>query len=221
MDTGSKSGASKSKSKRKVRRILRDNILSLTDNAIKRLAHKGGAKALSSSVYEVVRSITKNFLEQTMKNAVEVVSSGGRLTLKEDDILYALEVFYKKKVYDRSPDTKRCKVYKSKDKKGEKAESTKTKRGSNALSQVRYYQKQSECVHFNKSGFKRLVREIAQDFKTDLKFHKEVFALVQVVTEDYIVELLTLSVAAAVHAGRQTLIPKDIHFIMQIRKEYI
>ncbi|KAF6298664.1 hypothetical protein mRhiFer1_006172 [Rhinolophus ferrumequinum] len=66
--------------------------------------------------------------------------------------------------------------------------------GTVALREIRRYQKSTELL-IRKLPFQRLVREIAQDFKTDLRFQ------------------------SAIHAKRVTIMPKDIQLARRIRGE--
>ena len=58
--------------------------------------------------------------------------------------------------------------------------------------------------------FQRLVREIAQDFKTDLHFAAQTMAALQEAAEAYLVGLFEDVNLCAIHAKRVTIMPKDI-----------
>ncbi|KAF2303263.1 hypothetical protein GH714_016146 [Hevea brasiliensis] len=69
--------------------------------------------------------------------------------------------------------------------------------GTVALREIRKYQKSTELL-IRKLPFQRLVREIAQDFKTDLRFQSSAVAALQEAAEAYLVGLFedtNLSVA--------------------------
>ena len=65
----------------------------------------------------------------------------------------------------------------------------------------------------------RLVREIAQDFKTDLRFQGSAVLALQEATEAYLVGLFEDTNLAAIHAKRVTIQPKDIQLARRIRGE--
>ena len=67
--------------------------------------------------------------------------------------------------------------------------------------------------------FQRLVREIGQDYKTDLRFSKEAVTLLQYAAEHYLVKLLEDANLNAIHAKRQKIEPKDIQLARRIRGE--
>ena len=68
-----------------------------------------------------------------------------------------------------------------------------------------------------KLPFARLVREIAQDFKTDLRFQREAIGALQEAGEAYLVGLFDDTNLYAIHAKRVTIMPKDIQLARRIR----
>ena len=71
--------------------------------------------------------------------------------------------------------------------------------GTVALREVRPYQKSTHLL-IRKLPFQRLVREIAQDFKTDLKFQSAAIRTLQEASEAYLVGLSEDSNLCAIHA---------------------
>ncbi|GKC38311.1 histone H3.2-like protein [Tanacetum coccineum] len=65
----------------------------------------------------------------------------------------------------------------------------------------------------------RLVREIAQDFKTDLRFQSSAVAALQEASEAYLVGLFEDTNLCAIHAKRVTIMPKDMQLARRIRGE--
>ncbi|CAO2603264.1 Histone H3.3 [Lemmus lemmus] len=70
-----------------------------------------------------------------------------------------------------------------------------------------------------KLPFQRLVREIAQDFKTDLGFQSAAIGAVEEASEAYLVGLFKDTNLCASHAKRVTIMPKDIQPARRIRGE--
>lgn len=62
------------------------------------------------------------------------------------------------------------------------------KPGTVALREIRRYQKSTELL-IRKLPFQRLVREIAQDFKSDLRFQSSAIGALQESVEAYLVSL--------------------------------
>ncbi|KAF8623910.1 hypothetical protein AX15_006136 [Amanita polypyramis BW_CC] len=73
--------------------------------------------------------------------------------------------------------------------------------GTVALREIRRYQKSTELL-IRKLPFQRLVREIAQDFKTDLRFQSSAVMALQEAAEAYLVSLFEDTNLAAIHAKR-------------------
>ncbi|XP_046885273.1 histone H3.3-like [Hypomesus transpacificus] len=90
--------------------------------------------------------------------------------------------------------------------------------GTVALREIRRYQKSTELL-IRKLSFQRLVREIAQDFKTDLRFQSSAVMALQEASEAYLVGLFEDTNLCAIHAKRVTIMPKDIQLARRIRGE--
>ena len=90
--------------------------------------------------------------------------------------------------------------------------------GTVALREIRRYQKSTELL-IRKLTFQRLVREIAQDFKTDLRFQSSAICAWQEASEAYLVGLFEDTNLCAIHAKRVTIMPKDIQLARRIRGE--
>ena len=90
--------------------------------------------------------------------------------------------------------------------------------GTVALREIRKYQKSTELL-IRKLPFQRMVREIAQDFKTDLQFQSQAILALQEASEAYLVGLFEDTSLCAIHAKRVTILPKDIQLARRIRGE--
>ena len=71
--------------------------------------------------------------------------------------------------------------------------------GTGALCDIRHFQKSTELL-IHKLPFQRLVREIAQDFKTDLRFQSAVILCLQESAEAYLAGLFEDTNLCAIHA---------------------
>ena len=91
--------------------------------------------------------------------------------------------------------------------------------GTVALQDIRHFQKTSALL-IRKLPFQRLVREIAQDFKTDLRFQSAAILCLQEAAEAYLVRLFDDANLCAIHARRVTIMPKDILLARRIRGEH-
>ena len=90
--------------------------------------------------------------------------------------------------------------------------------GTKALREIRRYQKSTDLL-IRKLPFQRLVRQIAQDFKTDIRFQSTAIMALQEASEAYLVGLFEDTNLCAIHAKRITIMPKDIQLARRIRGE--
>ena len=90
--------------------------------------------------------------------------------------------------------------------------------GTVALREIRRYQLSTELL-IRKLPFQRLVREIAQDFKADLRFQSAAVNALQEASEAYLVEIFQDANLCAIHAKRVTIKPSDIQLSLRLRGE--
>ena len=90
--------------------------------------------------------------------------------------------------------------------------------GTVALQDIHHFQKTSALL-IQKLPFQRLVRGLAQDFKTDLRFQSAAILCLQEVVEAYLVRLFDDANLCAIQARRVTIMPKDILLARRIRGE--
>lgn len=90
--------------------------------------------------------------------------------------------------------------------------------GTVALREIRRYQKSTDLL-IRKLPFQRLVRQIAQDFKDDLRFQASAVFALQEAAEAYLVSLFEDTNLCAIHARRVTITPKDLQLARRIRGE--
>ncbi len=90
--------------------------------------------------------------------------------------------------------------------------------GTVALREIRRFQKSTELLVL-RAPFQRLVREIAQEFRTDLRFQSSAISALQEASEAYLTGLFEDTNLCAIHAKRVTITPKDIQLARRIRGE--
>lgn len=88
--------------------------------------------------------------------------------------------------------------------------------GTVALREIRKYQKGTDLL-IRKMPFQRLVREIAQDFRNDLRFQSSAVQALQEAAEAYLVGLFEDTNLCAIHARRVTIMPRDMQLARRIR----
>jgi len=90
--------------------------------------------------------------------------------------------------------------------------------GTCALREIRKFQKSTDLL-IRKLPFQRLVREIAQDFKSDLRFQSAAIEALQESCESYLVGLFEDTLLCSFHAKRVTIQPKDMQLARRLRGE--
>ena len=86
------------------------------------------------------------------------------------------------------------------------------------MREIRKYQKTTELL-IRKVPFQRLVREIAQDFKQDLRFQSSAIRALQEAAEAYLVGVFEDTNLCAIHAKRVTIMVRDMALARRIRGE--
>ena len=87
--------------------------------------------------------------------------------------------------------------------------------GTVALQEICQYQKITELL-ICKQPFQRLVLEIGQDMRTDLRFQGSAMGVLQESAKAYIVGLFDDTSLCAIHTKRVTILPRDIQLAHRI-----
>jgi histone H3 len=219
------------------RKILRDNISGITKPALLRILRRAGVKRVSGLIYEELRGVLMVWLRTLVRDTVIFTEHARRKTAQLSDLEASLSNNGIKLAAGLNENTRRtqslqsCNSRGKKSKKeaaapsekkeaGEKAKkSHRFRPGTVALRDIRKHQKASDCLAFPKLPFQRLIREVAQDYKDDLRFEAGVCDLLQLAAEDYLIKICQGANMAAIHAGRETLYPRDVQLCRVLRGE--
>lgn len=87
--------------------------------------------------------------------------------------------------------------------------------GTVALREIRRYQKSTELL-IKKLPFQRLVREVAQEFKDELRFQSTAIMALQEAAEAFLVARFEDANICAIHAKRVTIMPKDMQLAKRL-----
>jgi histone H3/H4 len=90
--------------------------------------------------------------------------------------------------------------------------------GTVALREIRRYQKSTDLL-IRRQPFQRLVREVAQAYKSDLRFQSAAINALQEAAEAYLVALFEDTNLCAIHAKRVTIQPRDMQLARRLRQE--
>ena len=101
--------------------------------------------------------------------------------------------------------------------------------GMVALREIRRYQQSTECL-IKRTPFHKLIREISQEYRVcpdgpgtpsvQVHFQSTAIAALQEAAENFIVGLFEDVNLLAVHAKRETVMPRDIRLALRIRDHY-
>jgi len=187
--------------------------LDISNGAIKRLAHTGGVKRLSNSVYKDAKYVLQSKLECLVNQSMIYTRIRDRLVINEKDVSEALEDYMcgLSKRYDH-PNPSTCKTGNRGWNKPPKK--NKSKPGVSTLRKIRMYQKQFSCFHISKALIHRLSKESLEH--KQFIFSKRALELIQYSIEAYMIELFDNSNLIALHSGRQTITSEDIQFATKI-----
>lgn len=190
-------------------------------------------------MYDELRMVMKVYTEEIVKDMVIFVEHDRRKTVQTEDLEASLEMHGIQLAAGLNPNAKKTKSIQSCNSRGKSGPTKKSKTktdapatggikkphrfrpGTRAIRAIRYQQKNSDCLAIPKANFDRLTREIAQDYKDDLRFSEGVIELLQLVVEDYMVDVCADAYRCTLFAGRDTIQPKDIHLAREIRKDVI
>lgn len=90
------------------------------------------------------------------------------------------------------------------------------KPGTVALRNIRREQKRTNLM-IPRQSFNRIVREIGQEYKSDLRYSDSGLELIQMAVEHYLVKLFEEANLLAIHARRQTVQPNDLQAARRVR----
>lgn len=88
--------------------------------------------------------------------------------------------------------------------------------GTKALREIKQYQKGTGLL-IRKLPFQRLVKEIAEEYRSDLRFQSKALEAFQIATEAYIIGLFEDANLCCIHAGRVTVMSKDLALAHRLR----
>ena len=203
----------------KIKKFLRDNVYGITKPGLKRLMYRAGVKYISGLIYGESREIIKDLITKILSVTTAITERKGHKTVTYEDGVEALNLLnisiYNVKGFPGmlSPckgSENISKLLKNKSKNAERRKKPKI----NILKIIDKYQKTS-CTLMPHLPFARFIREIGQDFKSDLMYQKEFMWLVHAVVESYMVDLYQKTLLVALHSNRLTIMPKDIQLVLR------
>ena len=92
--------------------------------------------------------------------------------------------------------------------------------GTVAIREIKRYQKTTNLL-LRRAPFSRLVRELAERQKEQLRFQASAISALQEATESYLVSLFEDTNELAIHAKRVTIMAKDFRLARRLRGERV
>ena len=92
--------------------------------------------------------------------------------------------------------------------------------GTRALMEIRRYQKMTKLL-IRKLPFQRLIREVAQECKSNLRFQSSAIVALQEAAESFLISLFEDTNLCAIHAKCIKIMPKDIKLAHRIRSNHL
>ena len=211
------------------RKVIRDSIQGITMPAIRRLSKRGGVKRNERAIYEEIRGVMKVYMENILSDSITLTEHARRKTVQKGDLAAALRMRGLYLGADASGTGKsgfiRCKTREKKTKEKKEGEEEKKphrfKPGTVALREIRFQQKNSDSFAIPKSNFRRLTKEIGQDYHDELRYSVNFMDLFQLTVEEYLTDLFEAANRCAIHDKRQTISTKDVQLVRAIRREYL
>lgn len=185
------------------RAVLRDSIQGLKKPEILRLARKAGIVMLSGLMYEEIRGVIKIKMDVIIKDAIILSEYAKRKTILPEDVLAALKKNGLNMYWSKAEKLEKCAISKK-----------------SVLKTVRHTQKQSECVYFGLAPFRRLIKEILGDFRSDARIGTEASNIIQVAIEEYVVHLFEDAQLQAIHGKRKTVQPQNVQLARRVRGDH-
>ena len=188
-------------------KLLRDNIQGITNAAIQRLAYTAGITTMTADSYEEIRGVLKAKMENVLRKIIIYLEYYHKITIDE----YMVAAAINPKMWSSEPKAKSCGIKTKSPSKVSRSRRKKKSAGYNALSQIKFYQRRSDCLNIPMLPFSRFAREVTQDYKTDVKFTKNAMILLQYSMEQYMIDILKKSLKNTIYANRIRVEPKDIN----------
>jgi histone H3/H4 len=190
------------------------------------MLRKAGVKRIENGVYGAVQTLIWDFLHNLCRRIVIFTEYNQRITVQTSDLNGALESIQLHLAAGINPNAnitfhssigKGSSGRSSSAAEGNKNSSDKRKHkfrpGTVALREIRREQKNTYFA-IPKTNFKRLVKEICQDFTKEIRFEDGILDLIHVTVEEHIISICKNANNLAKYTERITLTHKDLGFIV-------
>lgn len=207
----------------KHRKVLRDNIQGITKPALLRIARRAGVKRMSGLCYDELRKLILKKLETIIEKSMTFTEIAKRKKLMAKDVRAAAELMGTSLIGFSGQTTENLTTVVMRPKKtkseGPAKKPHKFHPGTVAIREIKHHQKGKGCILIRRGPFKRLVREVMQNYSVDRQLSTEASDLLQQWIEQFLLRLLEDANLEAIHAKRQEVKSKDIQLVLRIMGE--
>lgn len=174
--------------------------------SLRRVAQMGGVKRLSRESYKEMRKVLAVYLVEVIRKVVLLTQWNKKKTVLPRFAMAAVENDGLGGGY-----SKICKKWNPRKKKKGVKRKTTARSGTQSLRQIRFYQKQMDCNAFQKAPFDAWIRGMAAGFHADIiRFSEGGLDIIREAAQNFLISLMAAAQTQALHAGRVTVMPKDI-----------
>ena len=189
-----------------------DYLYRIPKGTFRRIARRAGVKRLSGLLYEELRGVLRVFLEGLLQRVITLIEHDKRSTVQCDDIDRAMQTTHHINTFDH----RRRRSARKKEKGGKR----RFLPGTAAMAEIRRHQKTSDLLLKPTHTFKSLIRSMAREEKTGgARFSAAALEYLQHIADTYLTDLLHDANLCAIHAKRETVMPKDVHMARLMRGE--
>lgn len=90
---------------------------------------------------------------------------------------------------------------------------------SRIIREIRAYQRTTHML-IPRAAFKRVVKEIGQDFDPTIRFTKDSYEALQQAAEHEMYKIFECLQILALYRGRQTVLPRDVNCLRFLRRQF-
>lgn len=176
----------------------------LKDPQIKRLSEVAGIGRISKDVYPEIKGSILIFLQDILRFAIAMTEHNRLKTVKDEYINAAYHSLTGNKFYGGFDNRPVCKIYHA-------PQTTRKKNPVDVmLRRIKFYRNQSDCFFLAKSVVEKLIKQVAYNFNTDIRFTKGSIYGIQSMIEYYIIQIFDKARDVAQIRGAVTVTSEDI-----------
>ena len=189
-----------------------DYLHGIPKGAFRRIARRAGVKRLSGLLSEELRGVLRVYLTDIIRDLIVLIDHDKRCTIQCDDIDRAMQMTTTSHI--NTFDHRRRRSARKKVGGGQRRRLP----GTAALAEIRHYQKTSDLLLKPTHIFKKLVRSIACEEKVGgVRLSLAAIEYLQHIADTYLTDVLRDANLCAIHAKRETVMPKDVHMARRLR----